>query len=65
MRGKKTIAASLPSERNSPEWEYNEPGDEEDHTEDDEEEVAQALVLGVVGQLSCLKGKKMKKYVFV
>lgn len=44
---------------NSPYWIYYKSCDEECHTKHNEEEVTQALVLGIVGQLGCLKEKKL------
>lgn len=41
----------------SPYWKYNKPCDKERHTKHNEEEVAQALVFGIVGQLGCLLEK--------
>lgn len=51
--------------KHSPYWIYNKPCDEENHTKHNEEEVTQALVFGVVGQLGCLFKKnttQMKHY---
>lgn len=41
----------------SPYWIYDESSDKESHAKYSEEEVTQALVLSIVGQLGCLKKK--------
>lgn len=43
---------------NSPNRKYDEPREKEGQTKYDEEEVAQTLILGVVGQFGCLMTKK-------
>lgn len=45
----------------SPHWVYDKSGDKENRTKHNEEEVTQALILGIVGQLGSLLEKKSKQ----
>lgn len=50
------------SNQDSPIWINDESCNKEDHTKQNEEEVAQALGLGVVGQLCCLLKRKAYRF---
>ena len=49
----------------SPYWKYNESCNEESHTKHNEKEVTQALVLGIVGQLSSLLKNKTENILYI